>query len=258
MTKRERISAHSTKTPEKDSRKQARLPSSASDWADLQKRVGNRALQRMLEPGAETEPEQPAESVKLPSGASWVDRFPVSEDVNDLDSGFMNDLRAFRSVLEKGGAEVEILATKVPPERAYLMHWAWRIAKEGFNPRQVPYLDGVDVRWWHGDMKSSQDAAWSMVLGYEIDDLDTPPPQVSPYTEGQVIAMRIRWTGALTLYRDEPEEQVIDKGPNDATNPVILALAELHGLEHLLTVPDSDEVHWAMAGSEAEGLAIWR
>jgi hypothetical protein len=258
MTKRERINRRSIKTPDKDSRRQANLVPGASDWAALQKRVGNRALQRMLEPTSETEPEQPAEAVKLPSGASWVDRFPVSEDVNDLDSGFLSDLREFRSVLEEAGAELEILTTRVPPERAYLMHWAWRIAKEGFDPRQVPYMDGVDVRWWHGDMKTSQDAAWSMVLGYEIDDLDDPPPHVSAYTEGQVIAMRIRWTGALTLYRDEPQEQIIDKGPNDGTNPAIIALAELHGLEHLLTVPDSDEVHWAMAGSDAEGLAVWR
>jgi len=235
----------------------------------LQQQVGNRAVQRILETdasatiqrqanahenenenGNETAPEKPSEAVKFPSGASWVDRYPPSKRLQDLDSNFGSDVREFIAVLEKGGATVEILATQIPPERAYLIHWAWRITQEGFDPRHVPYMDSVDVRWWHGDLGTSREAAWSMVHGYRIEELDEPPPLVSPYTEGQVVAMRIRWRDALRLYPDSPQEQIITSNPQDGTNLDVMTLAEIHGLEHLLTVPDSDEVHWAMPGSE--------
>lgn len=247
------------RTPSGREEKARRRSAGLTGWANLQQQVGNRAVQRILESDAnatlqrkneDTEPEKPSEAVKFPSGASWIDRYPPSQRLQDLDSNFGSDVREFISVLEKGGATVEILATQIPPERAYLMHWAWRIVKEGLDPRSVPYMDGVDVRWQHGDLGASREAAWSMVHGYGIEELDEPPPLVSPYTEGQVVAMRVRWRGALRLYPDTPQEQIITSNPQDGTNLDVMTLAEIHGLEHLLTVPDSDEVHWAMPGSE--------
>ncbi len=226
----------------------------------LQRRIGNRAVQRMLKGNDnsslqrqenESEPMEPAAEAKFPSGAGWVERFPTSEEVRDLDSNFVNDVNEFIAVLEDAGANVEVLATQTPPERAYLMHWAWRIAKEGFDPRRVPYMEGVDVRWWHDDVGASRDAAWSMVHGYEIQDWKSPPPLISPYTEGQALAMQIRWRGELVLYRDKPAEQVITAAPWDGTNPAVIALAEACGLEYAFTVEDSDEVHWVMEGAEA-------
>ena len=217
----------------------------ATGLALLQQQVGNRVVQRMLaQRERETEPEKPAEAVKFPSGASWVDRFPVSDDPHHLDSGFRSLWTPFQSVLETAGANVEILATQKPLERAYLMHWAWHIAKEGYDPQQVPDMEGVDIRWWHGDMKTSRNAAWEMVHGYEIGDQKEPPPLASPYTEGKAIVTRITWSGELTLYRGDPKrELVITEGPRDATNPEVIRLAETYGFVPLLPM-DPDEVHW--------------
>ena len=244
-----------------DDRDETRQASAKSELASLQQQIGNRAVQRMLaqrkqsllakarqqhirQQETESEPQEPAEAVKFPSGASWVDRFPVSDDPHHLDSNFRSFWTSFRSVVETAGANVEILATRKPLERAYLMHWAWRIAKENYDPRRVPYMEGVNIRWWHGDIKTSQAAAWEMVHGYEIGDKEEPPPLASPYTEGKVIATRITWSGDLTIYRDQPTEQIITEGPHDATNPELIELAETYRLVHLLTVEDSDEVHW--------------
>ena len=240
-----------------------RPPGRPPGLSGLQRRIGNRAVQRVLKgnPGPdlerqenESEPTEPAEETKFPSGAGWVDRFPIGEELRDLDSNFVNDVREFIKMLEEGGANVEVLSTCTPPERAYLMHWAWRIAKEGFDPRNVPYMDGVDIRWWQDDVTASREAAWEMVHGYEIADLKAPPPLTSAYTEGQAIALQIRWRGELTIHRDKPDEQTITDAPWDATNPAVIALAESCGLEYLLTVEDSDEVHWVMEGAKVKGV----
>lgn len=259
LTQKRRAKRREKATEEHSPRPPGRPPG----LAGLQRRIGNRAVQRVLK-GTENsslqrqedepEPTEPLEETKFPSGAGWVDRFPVSEELRDLDSNFTNDVREFIAALEEGGANVEVLSTQTPPERAYLMHWAWRIAKEGFDPRSVPYMDGVDIRWWHDDMEASRDAAWAMVHGYEIQDLKAPPPLTSAYTDGQALALQIRWRGELTLYRDKPDEQIVTDAPWDATNPVVIALAETCGLEYLLTVEDSDEVHWVMEGAEVEGV----
>ncbi len=268
MAKREQIQKQHTslqRTPPEREGKARHRSAGLAGWANLQQQIGNQAVQRILGSDAsatlqrqanelesqnETIPEKPSETVKFPSGASWIDRYPASQRLQDLDSNFGSDVREFVAVLEKASATVEVLATRMPPERAYLMHWAWRITQEGLDPRHVPYMDGVDIRWWHGNLGTSREAAWSMVHGYGIEELDEPPPLISPYTEGQVVAMRVRWRGALRLYPDSPQEQIITSNPQDGTNLDVMTLAEIHGLEHLLTVPDSDEVHWAMPGSE--------
>jgi hypothetical protein len=217
----------------------------ATGLALLQQQIGNQAVQRMLaQRERETEPVKPAEAVKFPSGASWVEKFPTSDDPHHLDSEFRSLWTPFQSVLETAGADVEILATQNPPERAYLTHWAWRIAKENYDPQQVPDMEGVNIRWWHGDMKTSRNAAWQMVHGYEISDQKEPPPLASLYTEGKAIVTRITWSGDLTLYRGDPtREQVITEGPWDAANPEVMRLAETYGFVPLLPM-DPDEVHW--------------
>lgn len=235
-----------------------RGPMSPAGLAGLQQQVGNRAVQRLLAleteaegiaPAEETEepantPEEAGERVKLPSGMAWVGRYPISKLEEDLNSDFDSDVRKFTTLLQKAGARVEFVSTLLPPERAYLMHWAWRIAKEGFDPQAVPDMKDVNIQWWHGDYKASLDAAWEMVHGFKISEQKEPPPLVDDYTEGNVVALRIRWSGKLVLYKDQPNEQIIERGPTDTTNPALIPLADKHHLFYHLTVPDSDEVHW--------------
>src|ERR1700761_7026349 len=108
------------------------------------------------------------------SGASWVSQFPTSKDVEDLASPFKDDLKEFLAALSAAGATVEISATYRPKERAFLMHYAFAIARKGLNPTAVPAMDGVDIDWVHRkadgtiDLSASKDAAEDMVDGYGI------------------------------------------------------------------------------------------
>jgi hypothetical protein len=233
----------------------------AASLGKLQQQLGNRAVQRMMgedssvvmrdapdmpELDLEARPELPSDEVKTESSAEWTERYPESADIDDLDDKLSVGTENFINVVEDAGADVEIIRTLVPPERAYLMHWSYRIAKEGFNPDLVPYMEDVDIRWSHDDPKLSRQAAWEMVNSYAISDLKAPPALVSPYTLGQVISMSIRWFSPLTVNRHQDDEYIIEDFPFDATNPLILMLAQKHELEYLFTVPDSDIVHFTI------------
>src|ERR1051325_10670200 len=99
-----------------------------------------------------------------PSGAQWCQRFPGSNKTSDLIPDFRDRVDAFLSVLKNADAAVRVSATFRPPERAYLMHWAWGIAN-GFpqdmcrpqdrpgvpiDPASVPPMAGVAIDWTHG------------------------------------------------------------------------------------------------------------
>jgi len=88
-----------------------------------------------------------------PSGLQWCVRFPGSRSVNDLALPFRNSVVAFLGALHAAdpAATIIINATLRPPQRAYLMHYAWLIAHHQINPAAVPTLDGVDIIWAHPD-----------------------------------------------------------------------------------------------------------
>jgi len=81
----------------------------------------------------------------------WHPRFPASDQIADCAEPFRQSLNEFVLALRGAGASVTIANTFRPPERAYLMHWCWRIVKEGFDPRNVPSMAGVLIQWAHVD-----------------------------------------------------------------------------------------------------------
>ena len=68
-------------------------------------------------------------TAREPSGPAWVARFPGSASPDDCIEPFRSSLKAFLAALAAAGAQVDIAATFRPSERAYLMHWSWKIAK---------------------------------------------------------------------------------------------------------------------------------
>lgn len=104
---------------------------------------------------------------KEKSGAHWVDRFPTSVSVDDLKEGFRDKVQDFLDALADAKALVEISATYRPPERAYLMHYSYKIAKGWIRPAKVPPMAGVEIDWVHDTYKLSRAAAVAMVNGYE-------------------------------------------------------------------------------------------
>jgi hypothetical protein len=63
------------------------------------------------------------------SGPSWARKFPESSSISDLSKPFRNDVTRFVGAMQRAGIAERTLDTLRPPERAYLMHYSWLIAK---------------------------------------------------------------------------------------------------------------------------------
>jgi len=129
-----------------------------------------------------------------PSGPIWVQRFPTSTRTADLAAPFAANVDRLISALRTGGAQVVVSATLRPPQRAHLMHYAWRVARESLDPLAVPTMGGVDIAWAHRneqgavDLTQSRSAAALMVSGYGI---VFRPALQSNHTQGRAIDMTV-------------------------------------------------------------------
>ncbi|MBI4790791.1 MAG: peptidoglycan-binding domain-containing protein [Chloroflexi bacterium] len=187
------------------------------------------------------------DSSKKLSGAGWVSEFPTSNTVSDLDSTFGGNVQTFIDALKVAGATVKINATKRPAERAYLMHWAWKIAKTNHDASKVPAKAGVNINWWHGNQTDSKKAAQEMVDKYEIDNLKVAPSLYGRHIYGKAIDMEISWGGDLKIRAAGGIERIIKSSPKDNTNPDLIAVGKTYGVVHFTNV-DKDKVHWSTDG----------
>lgn len=130
----------------------------------------------------------PAESSRELSGPAWVSRYPTSRSIDDLEAGFRSKVRNFIGSIEAAGGQVSISATRRPAERAYLMHYAWKIANGTIQPSEVPAREGVNINWDHGDAAKSKRAAQAMVNAYGIVH---QPSLTSNHIDGIAIDMTI-------------------------------------------------------------------
>jgi hypothetical protein len=130
-----------------------------------------------------------------PSSRAWCARFSTSTSINDLTPKFAECVASFIHALKDAGARVDVSATYRPVERAFLMHWAWKIAKREVLPVGIPAMDGVDIDWSHGgNLDAARAGAREMVDGYGI---AYEPALVSRHTQRLAIDMTIRWKGVI-------------------------------------------------------------
>lgn len=195
------------------------------------------------------------EAVEL-SGPEWVQRFPVSRQLDDprLQEPFRTNLNRFYRALLDAGATVSGISTVRPPERAYLMAWAWSIAREGTDPGQVPPRPGVPIVWLHRradgqpDLAASKAAAAAMVEAYGI---VYKPSLTSNHINGTAVDWHITWTGDLAV-KDASGKLVTitttprsgGDGDDPAGNAALREVAATYGLHHLL----GDWPHWSANG----------
>ncbi len=184
---------------------------------------------------------------KTLSGPVWVSRFPNSISVDDLVDPFKSNAKKFISALRNAGATVSISSTLRSKERAYLMHWSFKISA-GYSPENVPAMQGVEIEWVHRDDKgkanlpASKTAADMMVSGYEI---AYEPALASRHTEGKAIDMDISWTTPdLTITDGAGKSVTIKTGLKNGSN------AELHkvGASYAVIKLLSDPPHWSSDG----------
>src|SRR6266705_2047408 len=104
--------------------------------------------------------------------------------------------------MRTAGATVTVSSTRRPAERAYLMHFCWRIFKQTINPQNVGADPGVDIECVHRkaddsiDLPASRAAAKAMVEGYGI---AFAPALKSRHTQGFAVDMTIKWSGSLAV-----------------------------------------------------------
>ncbi|WID95149.1 hypothetical protein QO058_20430 [Bosea vestrisii] len=179
------------------------------------------------------------------SGAHWVSFFPTSRALDDLAQPFRDRATAFVEALRDAGASVTISATLRPPERAYLMHFAWRIAKQGLDAMIIPAMAGVPITWSHPTPAKSLAAARAMVAAYGISPgLREPPSLNSRHTDGLAVDMTLRWTGPLTIKRSDGAIETITTGPRNGSNSRLIAIGQGYRVIKLL----SDPPHWSSDG----------
>jgi hypothetical protein len=182
------------------------------------------------------------------SGPSWVSQFPTSQSLDDLSEPFRDCAKRFVEALREADATVTIAATLRPPERAYLMHWAYAIAREEQDPAAVPPMEGVDIQWLHVDAEGNADpaasraAAEQMVVGYGI---RFKPVLRSRHSEGRAVDMSISWESDLEMADGSGSRIVITSIPRTgAANAELHAAGKSYGVIKLV----SDPPHWSADG----------
>jgi hypothetical protein len=192
-------------------------------------------------------PPAPPSPQRTLSGGHWVSRFPTSKDVKGLEPTFRAKVERFIRAIKDGGGAVTVNSTYRPRERAYLMHWSWKIVKRNHPAQNVPPMAGVDIEWWHGDTAKSKQAAQEMVKGYGIGGLPFPPSLTSRHIEGKAIDMHVSWRGSLKIKNADGTERTISSSPRDETNHELIEVGKTYGVIHFMPVHD-DRVHWSTDG----------
>lgn len=225
----------------KTDKQHGRDPQPTTDWsseiAGLHRRID--ALEASLQ----------GEAASEPSGPAWVARFPGSTATTDCIATFRASIDQFLAALSAAGASVTISATFRPPERAYLMHWAWKIANNLALPQDAPPMVGVEIQWTHTDdagapdIPKSRSAASQMVTGY---DIVTLPALVSRHTQGRAIDMTISWKGDLKMRDARGKLTTISSLPRTGMNSVLIDAGATYGV--IKAKFANDPPHWSDDG----------
>lgn len=188
----------------------------------------------------------PATAMK--SGRAWVSYFPTSTSLATLTDPFKSNVSSFIAALKAAGASVTINATQRPPERAYLMHWSYKIVHDHYDVTKIPAKQGVNIDWDHGSQKKSIAAAREMTTGYEVNtSKDVAPALTSNHIRGTAIDMTISWSGTLSIKDPKGTVVNISSAPRDGTNRELMALGRKYGAIHYAPASD-DPPHWSHNG----------
>lgn len=209
--------------------------------------------QALLTPTSDTTPATVSISANEPSGAHWVSRFPSSRSISECSEPFKSNLTSFVSALKDAGVMVKISATLRPPERAYMMHWCWLIAKGKADPKNVPSMNGVPIKWDHeADGKYSKEksiaAAKEMLIGFGMQKLGTAPALDSKHIRGLAVDMNVTWAGALTIKDANNKSIIINTQPTDGMNKELHAVGATYCVIKY-NAGGVDKPHWSDTGN---------
>lgn len=185
-------------------------------------------------------------SYRGPSGPRWCSEFPTSVSIGDLDFPFGQNVERFLAALNDAGVRPYIAATFRPLERAWLMHWAWRIAMMDYEPCEVPAKPGVEIDWVHRDAAgrydsdASREAAVQMNVEYNT---KVKPALTSLHIAGHAIDLSVRWTQTIHLLDGAGDMAIIPPGTG-ADSLALHAVARSYGI----VKRRCDPPHWSVDG----------
>src|SRR4026207_944559 len=152
------------------------------------------------------------------SGADWwrktQSRYPNSRDVDDLEPGFRSRVEDFVASLRQAGAAITVNSTRRTEQRAFLMHYSWKVAYGEIAPNEVP-SGGIDIEWDHGDDEKSRQGAMEMVRLFNMAHIASLR---SNHISGKAIDMNISWQGELVVTRPTPLLWRIESTPRSGQN----------------------------------------
>lgn len=179
------------------------------------------------------------------SGADWfrahAARFPNSDRVSDLSPAFAVQVDAFIGMLRRASATVRVSSTLRNRNRAWIMHYAWRIAGGDIRPDAVPPNAAVAIHWDHGDIRTSRRAAQAMV---DLFGIRFRPSLTSNHIDGTAIDMTIQWDQPINVVDALGRTHRIDHPRSGNTNSDLHAVGASYGVRKLL----SDPPHWSANG----------
>lgn len=189
--------------------------------------------------------------VREPSGLNWCSMFKDSQDTAALSPPFRANVDAFLAALSEAKAKVRIETTYRPPERAYMMYWAWQIAKGIYKPNEATRMPGVDIAWCHRDdngaidLKASVAGAKAMISG-EGFGMVHQAAKNSRHAIRRAIDMTISWTGDLVIKDASGNSVTISSLPRNGRNTELHTVGESYGVIKLL---GPDYPHWSDTGT---------
>jgi len=204
------------------------------------------------------------------SGAHWSVLFPsLGNDIKHLDDDFGPRVARFIEAMKNAGIEVVVVGARRSPERAYLMHWSYKIFKEGSSAKEAD-LDksrpaGVDIRWQHTDEHGEYDpeasarAAGALYHALGIaTKLGVEPALKSNHIAGLAVDMTTTWRkDSITIRRADGTEVVIttsSASERTDNNPDLHEVAESYGVIHFASqkgaksLSAGDKNHWSHDG----------
>ncbi len=180
------------------------------------------------------------------SGPQWCSRFLGSNSTNTLTPAFKASCDTFIAAIKEAGGNCHISATFRPPERAYLMHWSWKI-KHGTDPSAVPSMANVNIEWVHSTHEASVNAANQMVAGYQMNNLNVAPSLTSLHTNRSAIDMTISWSGNLVIAKQDGTIVTITTTPRTGMNTMLKDVGRSYGVIKFIG-GNSDRPHWSTTG----------
>ncbi len=150
------------------------------------------------------------------SGKKWwsINRnkaeYANSTSIDKLDATFRENIKEFRKAITDAGANVSISTTQRSEKRAYILHWAYKIAKGLVTADKVPAKTGVDITWDHGTNTISKNAALEIITEAQV---AYQPSLTSNHIKGKAIDWTITWTGTLKIKNKQGKDVEITSEP---------------------------------------------